>query len=336
MTTEFSMKAIVQSGFGRPDEVLAVAETERPPTGPDKILVRVHSSGIAKGTWLITRGIPYIARPSYGIRSPKVAIAGLQFSGTVEEVGGEVSGFAVGDAVFGFGAGLAEFVSAPVGALVVKPASISFEQAAAAPISGLAALQAIRDAGRVGPGNRVLVIGASGSVGSFAVQVAKAYGAEVTGVASTRNLGMLLQLGADCALDYTREDPTEGKTKYDVVVDIAGNRPVRRLRNALEPNGTLVIVGGTGGRWTMGFERTIGGMLLGLFTRQRIVGLLSTSSQKDLAELANLMASGKVRPVVQPPYPWSRAAEAVESVGIGRGAGTAVVSLQSLLNDDDK
>jgi NADPH:quinone reductase-like Zn-dependent oxidoreductase len=146
---------------------------------------------------------------------------------------------------------------------------------------------------------------------------------------------MLLQIGADYALDYTREDPIEGQTKYDVVVDIAGNRSVQRLRNALEPHGTLVIVGGTGGRWTMGFQRTIGGMLLGLFIRQRIVGLLSTSNQKDLAGLANLMASGKVRPVVQPSYPWRRAAEAIESVGGGRGAGTVVVSLPSTMNDDE-
>jgi NADPH:quinone reductase-like Zn-dependent oxidoreductase len=176
-------------------------------------------------------------------------------------------------------------------------------------------------------GHRVLVIGASGGVGSFAVPIAKAFGAEVTAVASARNLTMIRDLGADHVVDYTREDPTDGPRRYNVIIDIAGNRPVSRLRRALVPDGTLVLVGGTGSRWTMGFERTIGGMLLAPFVRHRIVGLLSKPNQRDLAVLAELMASEQLTPVVQPPYPLSRVAEAIEGVGASHGAGTIVVTL---------
>lgn len=322
------MRAVVQASFGSASDVLSIAEVERPAVGRSDILVGVTAVGIAKGNWLITHGLPYIARPLYGMRAPKQRVAGLQFAGTVVALGGDVGGFAVGDALFGLCAGaLAEFVAVTIDAVAVKPSSVSFEQAAAVPISGVTALQAIRDGGRVQAGHRVLVIGASGGVGSFAVQIAKAFGADVTGVASTRNLAMLLELGADQVVDYTREDPTQARRPYDVIVDTAGNRSVSRLRRALVPNGTLVIVGGTGSRWTMGFERTIGGMLLAPFVRQRIIGLLSKPNQHDLTVLAELMASGKLTPVVQSPYPLIRAAEAIESVGASHGAGTIVVTL---------
>ncbi len=322
------MKAIIQSGFGVATEVLSLADVAKPSVGPGDVLVRVEAAGVAKGNWLITRGLPYIARPSYGIRTPKHPIAGLEFAGTVAAVGEGVDGFAIHDAVFGLHPGaFAEFVAAPVADLAPVPAEISFEQAAAAPISGLAALQAVRDAGRVGPGHRVLVIGASGGVGSFAVQIAKAFGAEVTGVASTRNLDGVRELGADHVVDYTRDDPTAGSPGYDVIIDLAGNRPVSRLRKALAPEGTLAIVGGTGGRWTMGFGRTIGGVLLAPFVRQRIVAVLSTANQKDLGVLADLMATGKLTPVVQPPEPLDRAAEVIERVGAGHGKGTMVLAI---------
>lgn len=209
----------------------------------------------------------------------------------------------------------------------MKPVDVSFEQAAAAPISGVAALQAVRDGGRVQPGHRVLVIGASGGVGSFAVQIAKAFGGEVTGVASARNSTMVRDLGADHVIDYAHEDPTAGNPAYDVVMDIAGNLPVSRLRNALAPEGALVIVGGTGGRWTMGFERAIGAMLLAPFVRHRIVGLLPTPNRPDLDVLAELMASGKLSPVVQRSYPFHRADEAIEAAGANHGSGTPVVTL---------
>ena len=322
------MRAVVQSAFGSATDVLSVAEVERPSTGRTEVLVRVRAAGIAKGSWLITHGLPYIARPSYGIRTPKHHVAGLEFAGTVEAVGEGAVAFGIGDAVFGACAGaLAEYVAVPPDALAIKPEGVSFEQAAAAPISGMAALQAVRDGGRVQPGHRVLVIGASGGVGSFAVQIAKAFGAEVTGVASTRNLAMVRALGADHVIDYTREDPVSRNSRYDVVIDIAGNRPVSRLRRALTGEGALVIVGGTGGRWTFGFERTIGAMLLAPFVRQRIVGLLSKPIQHDLSVLAELMASGRLRPVVQSSYPLSRAAEAIEAVGAGHGSGTLVVTV---------
>ena len=321
------MKAIVQSGFGVATDVLSLEDIEKPPVGPGSILVQVRAVGVAKGNWLITRGLPYIARPAYGIRTPKHRVAGLQFAGTVAALGENVDGFAIGDAVFGLHPGtLADFVSAPVDDVVLIPAGISFEQAAAAPISGLAALEAVRDAGRVGQGHRVLVIGASGGVGSFAVQIAKAFGAHVTGVASTRNLDSLRELGADDVVDYTRDDPLAMRPGYDVIIDIAGNRPVSRLRRALAPEGTLAIVGGTGGRWTMGFGRTIGGVLLGKLVRQRIVAVLSMANSEDLGVLADLMATGKLTPVVEPAGSLGRAAEVIERVGAGHGVGTLVLT----------
>lgn len=321
------MRAIVQSGFGVATDVLSVAEVAEPTVGPGEVLVRVEAAGVAKGNWLITRGLPYIARPLYGIRKPKHRVAGLQFAGTVAALGEGVDGLEIDDAVFGFHPGaFAERVAAPAAALARVPAGIELEQAAATPISGMAALQAVRDAGRVRPGRRVLVIGASGGVGSFAVQIAKAFGANVTGVASTRNLDTVRELGADHVVDYTREDPLAGRPGYDVIVDIAGNRPVSRLRRALAPGGTLAIVGGTGSRWTMGFGRTIGGVLVGRFVRERIVAVLAAANEKDLGVLADLMAAGKLRPLVRPAEPLDSAAEVVEMVGAGHGAGTMILA----------
>jgi len=286
------------------------------------------AAGVAKGNWLITHGLPYIARPGYGFRTPRRPIAGLEFAGTVVARAEGIDRFSIGDAVFGASGGaFAEMVSVPLSALALKPPLISFEQAATAPISGLTALQAVRDGGRVAPGQHVLVLGASGGVGSYAVQIAKAFGAQVTGVASTRNVGLVGSLGADHVVDYTREDPTAVAAQYDVIIDLAGNRAVSRLRRALVADGTLVIVGGTGGRWTMGFERTIGGMLIAPLVRHRIVGLLSKTNQEDLQALADLMAEGKLSPVVQESFPLSRAAAAVEAAGAGHGAGTIVLSI---------
>lgn len=320
------MKALVQSAFGSAHDVLSIADIEQPSIGSTDVLVEVQAVGIAKGNWLMTHGLPYIARPAYGVRSPKQRVAGLQFAGVVAAVGDAVDQYATGDAVFGFAAGsLATFVAVPVDSVVAKPENVSFEQAAAAPISGLTALQAVRDGGKVRPNHTVLVLGASGGVGSFAVQLAKAYGAVVTAVASGKNLGMVRELGADHAVDYTREDPIAGGRAYDVIIDIAGNRPVSRLRKALAPNGCLVIVGGTGSRLTMGFERTIGAMLRAPFARHRIVGLLSKPNQRDLGELAEMMASGRLTSVVGSSYPLSRAAEAIEAVGAGTGPGTLVI-----------
>lgn len=322
------MRAVVQSGFGVARDVLAIEEVDQPTVGLGEVLVRVKAAGVARGIWLITRGLPYIARPAYGFRKPRQPIAGLEFAGTVVARSEGIERFEVGDDVFGVSAGaFAETVSVPLEGLAPKPDGIGFEQAATAPISGLTALQAVRDGGQVEPGQHVLVLGASGGVGSYAVQIAKAFGAQVTGVASTRNLGLLRSLGVDHVVDYTREDPTTTTARYDVIIDMAGNHPVSRLRRTLTERGALVMVGGTGSRWTMGFERTIGGMLIARFVRHRIVGLLSKANQADLEVLATLMAEGKLSPVVQESFPLSSAAAAVEAAGTGHRAGTTVVAI---------
>jgi NADPH:quinone reductase-like Zn-dependent oxidoreductase len=322
------MQAIIHTEFGAPERVLRLQETAAPEAGPGEVLVRVKANALAKGDWLIAQGLPYIARPSFGLRRPKHPVAGLEFSGIVAEVGSEVTGLEPGVEVFGWGeGGLAEFVAVPRGQLVAKPARIGFEQAAAVPISGLAALQAVRDRGEVKAGDRVLVTGAGGGVGSFAVQIAKALGAEVTGVSSTRNVDLVRSLGADHVIDYTREEIDSGSGRFDVIIDIAGNRSLESLRRSLTPRGTLVIVGSTGGRWTMGFGRTVRAMLLSPFVRQRLRPLISTPNHDDLASLAALVEEGKVKPVVGATYPLDDAAAAVDRVGTGRISGKTVVTV---------
>jgi NADPH:quinone reductase-like Zn-dependent oxidoreductase len=323
------MQAIVQSGFGDPHEVLALTEIDRPEPSAGDVIVQVQAVGIAKGTWLMTKGLPYIARPMYGFRTPKQHIAGLQFAGTIAAVGSAVTTVSVGDGVFGLHGGtLAECIAVPSAMVVPVPLNISVEQASVTPVSGITALQAVRDAAQVRAGQRVLVLGASGGVGSFVVQIAKAFGAHVTAVASGRNSALLTVIGADQTIDYTAADPLAGSPAYDVIIDIAGNRPVSGMRAALTASGTLVIVGGTGGKTTMGFGRTIGGIIVGKFVRHRIVGLISDPSPWDLAALTALIANGQVGPVVQQPlYPLARAAEAIDAVWTGRGAGTPVVTL---------
>lgn len=322
------MKAIVHEEFGPPGQVLSLQEVTTPTPGPGEVLIAVRATGVAKGDWLISHGLPYIARPSYGSRAPKQRVAGLEVAGTVAAVGDGVTGFTPGDEVFGWASGsLAEFVAVSAGQVVLKPAGISFEQAAAIPVSGFAALQAVRDMGAVGPGMRVLVIGASGGVGSFAVQIAKALGAEVTGVAGPRNLDLVRDLGADAVIDYTAEGIADGGRRFDVIVDIAGNRRLADLRRALTPKGTLVIVGGSGGRVTMGFGRTIRAMLLHPFVGQRLRALLSKPNVGDLAFLAGLADRGVLVPRVEATYPLAEAAAAIELVGAGRSRGKTVVTV---------
>lgn len=322
------MRAIVHEAFGAPEEVLRLADVEAPRIGPTDVLVRVHATAVAKGDWLITRGLPYIARPSYGIRRPKRHIAGLEFAGAVEAVGGSVTRFAVGDEVVGWGdEALAEQVAVPEDQLVAKPDDIGFEAAAALPVSGFAALQAVRDRGGVGPGDHVLVLGASGGVGSFAVQIAKALGAVVTGVASTGNLELVRELGADHVVDYTTEAIGDGGRRFDVIVDIAGNRPIAELRRALRPDGTLVIVGGSGGPTTMGFGRTVRASLLSPLVRQRLRPLISTPNVADLETLVGYVEAGKLVPRVDATYPLAAAATAIDLVGRGRSRGKTVVTV---------
>ena len=322
------MKAIIHEAFGAPNEVLRMGEIDVPEIGPDEALVRISATAVAKGDWLITQGLPYIARPSYGIRSPKHRVAGLEFAGTIEAVGSAVTRFAPGDEVVGWGnEALAEFAAISEDQLVVKPSNVSFEKAAALPVSGFAALQAVRDQGGVEAGDRVLIIGASGGVGSFAVQVAKALGAEVTGVASTRNLDLVRRLGADHVIDYTSEGITDSGRLFDVVIDIAGNRPLSELRRTLEKKGTLVIVGGSGSRTTMGFGRTVRASLLSPFVSQRLRGLISKPNAADLETLVGYVASGALSPSVDATYPLGEAAAAIDLVGEGRSRGKTVVTV---------
>ncbi len=273
-------------------------------------------------------GLPYIARPSFGIRSPKHRVAGLEFAGIVDAIGSAVNRFAPGDEVVGWGnEALAEHVAVAEGQLAAKPSGISFEAAAAIPVSGFAALQAVRDKGGAGPDDKVLVIGASGGVGSFAVQIAKAIGAEVTGVASTRNLDLVRELGADHVIDYTSEGIGDGGRRFDLIVDIAGNRPLSELRRALEPDGTLVIVGGSGGQATMGFGRTIRASLLSPFVRQRLRALISKPNAADLETLLDYVETGALTPRVDATYPLADAADAIDLVGEGRSRGKTVVTV---------
>ena len=321
------MNAIVHKAFGPPEEVLQLAQLDPPTPAPDQVLVRVESAALAKGDWLITMGLPYIARPMYGLRRPKAPVAGLHFAGVVTAVGEAVADLRPGDEVFGTHSGtLADFVAVPENRLALKPSGVSFEAAAAAAGSGLTALQAVRDAAGAGPGQRLLVIGASGGVGSFAVQIAVALGAEVTGVASTPNLEVVRSLGAHHVIDYRREDLMAHGGGYNAILDLAGNRPIPVLRRALAPGGTLVVVGGTGGRWTMGFGRTIRAMLLSPFVQQQLKGFFTVPRQEDLKELARLMEDGAVTPLVETRYPLRDAPHAIELLGSGHGRGTPVVT----------
>ena len=323
------MQAVIHERFGAPTDVLSMQDVETPVPGEGEVLVKVRATAVAKGDWLVSQGLPYIARPMYGIWKPKKRIAGLETAGVIAEVGPGVTGIEKGDEVFGWtdGGSLAEFVAVPADHLSHKPASLTFAEAAALPVSGFAALQAVRDTAGVEPGMSVLVIGASGGVGSFAVQIAKAFGAEVTGVASTRNIEMVRELGADHVIDYTRESITDLGREYDVVIDIAGNRSIGELRKALVKQGTAVIVGGSGGKATMGFGRTIRSMFVSPFVSQTLKPLLSKPNHDDLVALSELVEQGRLTPAVRATYSFAQAPEAIELVGAGRSRGKTVVTI---------
>jgi NADPH:quinone reductase-like Zn-dependent oxidoreductase len=324
------MRAIVQDHYGDdPERVLQLVEIARPSIGGDEVLVRVEAASIDMGTWHCMTGMPYAMRlAGFGVRSPKALNPGRALAGSVEWVGKNVTGFAVGDAVYGTCDGsFAEYVRVEAKKLAAKPAKLSFEQAAAAPISGVTALQALRKA-QVQSGQRVLIVGASGGVGTFAVQIAKAFGAEVTGVCSTAKMDLVRALGADHVIDYTREDFADGEHHYDVIVDIGGNRRLSHLRRALTSNGRLVIVGGeTGGRWLGGFDRSLRAVLLSPLVSQKLGMLASMENSEDLKALAELIESGQVTPAIDRTYPLSEAAGAIGYVREGRARGKVVVTL---------
>ncbi len=321
------MKAIAQDRYGSAD-VLELRETaEPPPPGPNDVLVRVRAAGVDRGVWHLMAGEPYAVRLGTGLRAPRQPVPGLDVAGVVTAVGTDVSAFAVGDEVFGVGNGtFAEAAVVREGKLARKPSTLSFAEAAAVPVSGVAALQAVRDQARVRAGQRVLVIGAGGGVGTFAVQIAKASGAHVTGACSAGKAEAVRALGADEVLDYTQVDVTDGTRRYDVVLDIAGNRPVRALRRALEPRGTLVIVGGEGGGRWLGMNRQVGAVLLSPFVRQRLRMFVSTVRSRDLLALTELVDRGAVRPLVDRTYPLAEAPDAVRQLVAGTVTGKLVVT----------
>lgn len=325
-----TMRAVVQDRYGaEPDAVLRLAEIERPTIGDGEILVRVAAASVDKGTWHLMAGMPYAMRlAGFGVRAPKAPNPGLALAGTVAAVGDDVAGFEPGDEVYGTGDGsFAEYARAEAGKLAPKPANVSFEQAAAVPVSGVTALQALRKAG-VQPGQHVLVVGASGGVGTFAVQIAKALGAEVTGVCSTAKVDLVRSLGADHVVDYTAGDFTSGEVRYDVIVDTGGMRRLSQLRRALTRRGTLVVVGGeTGGRWLGGFERSIGAALLSPFVTQRLVMLASKENAEDLSILRGLIESGQVTPAIDRAYPLREASAAIRHLQEGRVRGKVVITV---------
>lgn len=326
-TATETMTAVVHHRYGTPQTALEIREVATPRPASDEVLVRVHAAGVAIGDWLTVTGTPYVARPTYGLLGPKQEVAGYEMAGTVVAVGDNVAGFAPGDEVFGWGSGTFAEYTLSAGPLAHKPERLSFEEAAAVPVSGLAALQALRDAGRVEPGTTVLIVGASGAVGTFAVQVAKALGAEVTAVCSTRNVDLVRSLGADHVVDYTKEEIGDGGKRYDVIVDIAGNRSLSDLRGALTPTGTLVIVGGSGGKFLMGFDRTIRAGLLSPFVKQTLRPFISKPNQEDLAALRELIEEGKVTPVIDHTYPLAETVGALQYLAERHTSGKTVITV---------
>jgi NADPH:quinone reductase-like Zn-dependent oxidoreductase len=330
-TAARTMHAVVQDAYGSdPADVLRLADVAKPAIGDDEILVRVRAASVDRGTWHVMAGLPYAIRVAgFGLRRPKAPNPGRSVAGTVESVGARVTAFKPGDDVYGTADGtFAEYVVASAGRLAAKPANLTFEQAAAVPVSALAALQAVRDHARVEAGQRVLVIGASGGVGSFAVQIAKALGAQVTGVCSTAKLDLVRALGADHVVDYTREDFAAGGRRFDVIVDIGGNSRLSRLRCALTPRGTLVIAGGeTDGRWLGGAGRQVRATLLSPFVGQKLGTFISSENAADLRELGALADAGKLIPTIDRTYPLREAAAAIEHVRQGRARGKVVIAV---------
>jgi NADPH:quinone reductase-like Zn-dependent oxidoreductase len=325
-----TMPAIVQDAYGAaPEEVLQLAVIDRPAIGADEVLVRVVAASVDAGTWHLMTGRPNLMRiMGFGLRRPKQPNPGRSLAGTVEAVGPNVTAFRPGDEVFGTCDGsLAVFARARVDHLATKPANLSFDQAAAMPLSGLTALQAVRDSAQVRAGQRVLIIGASGGVGTFAVQIAKAFGAEVTGVCSTAKTDLVRSLGADHVVDYRRDDFAEG-SPYDVILDIGGNSRLSHLRRALTPGGRLVIVGGeTDGRWLGGFDRQLRAIMLSPLVSQKL-GLLGVSENAaDLSVLSQLAESGVVTPAVDRTYPLSEAAAAIRYLHQGHARGKVVIAV---------
>ncbi|MCM0674093.1 NAD(P)-dependent alcohol dehydrogenase [Micromonospora phytophila] len=323
------MKAIVQDGYG-PPEALELRDVDVPAAGPDEVLVRVRAAGVDPGVWHLTTGLPYAVRLAAGLRRPRQRVPGLDLAGVVAAVGRDVTRFAPGDEVYGTGMGSwAEYAVAPARKLAPKPRNLSFAQAAAVPVSGQTALAAVREVGRVRPGQDVLVIGAGGGVGSFAVQLATCLGARVTGVCGPTKLDLVRSLGAQDVVDHTSTDITDAGRRYDVIVDTGGNRSLTHLRRALAPKGTLVLVGGeaSGGRWLQGFDRQLRALLLSPFVGGRLVPLVAPESAAHLTALTELIEAGTVTPALDRSWPLAEAPTALRHIAGGHSRGKAVITI---------
>jgi NADPH:quinone reductase-like Zn-dependent oxidoreductase len=324
-----TMQAIVQDAYGTVD-VFRYTQAARPEIADNEVLVRVHAAGLDRGTWHMMAGKPYLLRIiGFGFRGPKNSVPGIDVAGTVVAVGSDVTRFAVGDEVYGMSRGsFAEYAPVLEAKLAIKPVNLTFEQAAVVPISAGTALQAVVDSGHLEAGQKVLILGASGGVGTYAVQLAKALGAEVTGVSSTAKLDLVRSLGADHVLDYTRDDFADGGHQYDLILDIGGNPTLSRLRRALTPTGTAVIVGGEqGGNWTGGFGRSMRAPLLSLFVRQRLAMLASEERATDLERLAEHLEAGTVRPTVDRTYPLDQVQDAMRHLIDGNVRGKVAITI---------
>lgn len=321
------MRAVLQAGYGDAD-VFSVAQTARPSIDDQEVLVAVRAAGMDRGTWHLMAGLPYAVRLVSGLRHPKNEVPGLDLAGVVEAVGAAVTRFRRGDEVFGIGRGsFAEYATAREDKLVRKPPSLGFEQAAAIPVSGLTALQALDEVGRLQAGQHVLIIGASGGVGTFAVQIAKAMGARVTGVCSASKVELVRSIGADEVIDYTRDDFADHAHEYDLIVDIGGNASISRLRRALSERGTVVLTGGEeGGRWLGGTGRQLRALALSPFVRQRLTTFINKEHFAGLERLVEFVEHGQLVPVIERTYPLADVPEAMRHLVAGQARGKLVIT----------
>jgi NADPH:quinone reductase-like Zn-dependent oxidoreductase len=322
-----TMRAMVQDRYGAPEEVLQLGVIPKPTLGDGEVLVRVRAAVVSGTDWHLLRGLPYVARLVTGLRKPRNRVPGLEVSGTVEAVGRAVESLAAGDEVFGWCDGsFAEYAVVPEDQLLPKPVNLTLEEAAAVPIAAFTALQGVRLA-QVRPGQKVLITGASGGVGTYAVQMAKLQGAEVTGVCSTAKMDLVRSLGADHVVDYTKQHFTESGERYDALIDLYGNPSLSDCRRVLKPRGTLVFIGGTGGKWFMGVDRWIRGLLMAPFLRLKVRPLIHKDSHEDLVAIRELIETGQVRPVLDRTFPLAEVADAIRFVREGRALGQIVITV---------
>jgi NADPH:quinone reductase-like Zn-dependent oxidoreductase len=328
------MKAIVYHNYGSSD-VLKCEEIEKPTAGDDEVLIRVRAASVNPLDWRMMKGAPFIARLLFGLRKPTLTrpeCPGRDVAGEVEAVGRNVTQFKTGDAVFGACSGaFAEYACTTELRLVVKPDNVTFEQAASVAVAALTALQGLRDKGRIQTGQKVLINGAAGGVGTFAVQIAKSFGADVTGVCSTRNVEMVRSIGADRVIDYTREDFTKGAQRYDLILDCVGNHPLSAIRRVLNPEGICVMAGGPKKLRTI-LTRTLKALVLSRFVSQKFVMFIAKLSKEDLNIIGELMETGKVTPVIDRRYSLSEAPEAVRYLEEGHARGKVVITLEDFVS----